>query len=244
MASDRQPDSPPDDRRSDRPADDGAADHGAAAPSGPPRFDAAFRRQLAQLFAWRRDVRRFRTDPLPEGTLDALIREATLAPSVGYSQPWRFVTVRDPDRRAAIVANFERRNAEALSAYTGARAEAYAGLKLSGLREAPEHLAVFAAETTERGHGLGRQTMPETLRYSVVTAVYTFWLAARAEGIGVGWVSILDPEEVRRALEVPESWTLVAYLCVGYPLEEHGDPELARHGWEVRADDAEVVVRR
>jgi 5,6-dimethylbenzimidazole synthase len=210
----------------------------------PPRFDAAFRRQLADLFAWRRDVRRFRHDPLPDGALDALIREATLAPSVGYSQPWRFVTVRDPDRRAEIARNFERRNAEALGAYSGERARTYAGLKLSGLREAPEHLAVFAAEATERGHGLGRQTMPETLRYSVVTAVYTLWLAARAEGIGVGWVSILDPDAVGRTLAVPESWTLVAYLCIGYPQEEHSDPELARHGWEARADDAEVIVRR
>ena len=222
-----------------------ASDTTDSAPAcGPPRFDAGFRRQLAELFAWRRDVRRFRTDPLPDGALDALIREATLAPSVGYSQPWRFVTVRDPARREAIVANFERCNAEALAAYSGERAATYAGLKLSGLREAPEHLAVFAAEATERGHGLGRQTMPETLRYSVVTAVYTLWLAARAEGIGVGWVSILDPEAVGRTLAVPESWTLVAYLCVGYPREEHSDPELARHGWEVRADDADVIVRR
>jgi 5,6-dimethylbenzimidazole synthase len=86
--------------------------------------------------------------------------------------------------------------------------------------------------------------MPETLRYSVVTAVYTLWLAARARGIGVGWVSILDPEAVGAALEVPGSWSLVAYLCVGYPREEHRDLELARHGWEARADTAEVVVRR
>ena len=222
-----------------------ASDTADGAPaSGPPRFDAAFRQQLAELFAWRRDVRRFRTDPLPDGALDALIREATLAPSVGYSQPWRFVTVRDPDRRAAIVANFERCNAQALASYSAERAATYAGLKLSGLREAPEHLAVFAAEATERGHGLGRQTMPETLRYSVVTAVYTLWLAARAEGIGVGWVSILDPEAVGRTLDVPENWTLVAYLCVGYPQEEHSDPELARHGWEARADDADVILRR
>ncbi|MBK1699188.1 5,6-dimethylbenzimidazole synthase [Rhodovibrio salinarum] len=211
---------------------------------GPPQFDAAFRAQLAELFAWRRDVRRFRPDSLPEGALDALIRQATLAPSVGFSQPWRFVTVHDPDRRAAVAENFERCNAEALQAYSGDRARAYARLKLSGLREAPEHLAVFAAEATQRGHGVGRQTMPETLRYSVVTAVYTLWLAARAQGIGVGWVSILEPELVRRTLEVPESWSLVAYLCVGYPQEEHSDPELARYGWEARADDDEVIIRR
>ena len=232
------------DSSGDVPGDVRGAAKGARPAGDPPRFDAAFRRQLTELFAWRRDVRRFRPDPLPQGKLDALIQEATLAPSVGYSQPWRFVTVRDPDRRGEIARNFERCNAEALRAYSGERAQTYAGLKLSGLREAPEHLAVFAAERTARGHGLGRQTMPETLRYSVVTAVYTLWLAARAEGIGVGWVSILDPEAVGRTLAVPESWTLVAYLCVGYPREQHSDPELARYGWEVRADDQDVVIRR
>lgn len=222
---------------SDRDPVPGAAD-------GPPAFDTAFQAKLAELFAWRRDVRRFRPDPLPEGALDELIRQATLAPSVGFAQPWRFVTVRDPARRRAVAANFEACNAQALTAYAGERAQLYAGLKLSGLREAPEHLAVFAAEDTDRGHGLGRRTMPETLRYSVVTAVYTLWLAARARGIGVGWVSILDPEAVSAALEVPAGWSLVAYLCVGYPQEDHRDPELARHGWEARAETAEVVVRR
>ncbi len=216
----------------------------AAEGEGPPTFDTAFRDKLAELFAWRRDVRRFRTDPLPEGALEDLIRQATLAPSVGFSQPWRFVVVEDAARRRAVRANFERCNAEALASYDGARAETYAGLKLAGLREAPVQLAVFADDGTERGHGLGRRTMPEMLRYSVVTAVYTLWLAARARGIGVGWVSILDPEEVRRTLEVPEHWHLVAYLCIGLPLEEHRDPELERHGWETRAEAAAEPIRR
>lgn len=216
----------------------------AASDEGPPTFDAAFRDKLAELFAWRRDVRRFRADPLPEGALEDLIRQATLAPSVGFSQPWRFVAVDDAERRRAVMDNFERCNAEALASYDGARAETYAGLKLAGLREAPVQLAVFADDGTERGHGLGRRTMPEMLRYSVVTAVYTLWLAARARGIGVGWVSILEPEEVRRTLDVPEHWCLIAYLCVGFPREEHRDPELDRHGWETRAEAAGELIRR
>lgn len=209
-----------------------------------PVFDAAFRDKLAELFAWRRDVRRFRPDPVAPGLLHDLLRQASLAPSVGFSQPWRFVLVDDPDRRAAIARNFEAENARALAAYSGEAAEQYARLKLSGLREAPVHLAAFAEMDPVRGYGVGRQTMPETVPYSVVTAVYTFWLAARAAGIGVGWVSILDPESAARTLDVPEGWRLVAYLCVGYPAETHSDPELERYGWESRVAIEDCIYRR
>ena len=209
-----------------------------------PTFDTGFRERFRELIAWRRDVRRFRRDPVASEVLDELLDIACLAPSVGNSQPWRFVAVEDPALRERIVAIFERCNKEALASYNGERAELYARLKLAGLREAPVHLAVFAEDSVTEGHGLGRRTMPETLRYSVVTAVHTFWLAARARGIGVGWVSILDPDEIARALDVPEGWRLVAYLCVGYPEEEHLDPELARHGWEARQDLADCLVRR
>ncbi|MFZ4808063.1 MAG: 5,6-dimethylbenzimidazole synthase [Hyphomicrobiaceae bacterium] len=210
----------------------------------PPVFDAAFQERLSDLFAWRRDVRSFRPDPLDDGLLDRLIAEACLAPSVGLAEPWRFVVVADAVRRAAIVASFERANTAALDTYEGERAALYARLKLEGLREAPVQLAVFSDETTEQGRGLGRQTMPEMLRYSVVTAVHTLWLAARARGIGVGWVSILDPDAVTAALDVPPGWHLVAYLCIGYPRETHSEPELARRGWEQRAALAGRVVMR
>ncbi|MFD0937437.1 5,6-dimethylbenzimidazole synthase, partial [Methylobacterium trifolii] len=120
----------------------------------------------------------------------------------------------------------------------------YRDLKLAGLREAPVHLAVFCDEATEAGHGLGRATMPEALRYSVVGAVQSFWLAARAFGLGVGWVSILEPEPVRTILDVPEAWRLVAYLCVGTPQEEHRDPELERHGWQDRDERGLVLIER
>lgn len=206
-----------------------------------PEFNGAFRTKLSELFAWRRDVRHFRTDPIPMETIAGLVREASHSPSVGYSQPWRFVTVESADRRRLVAASFERANAEALNGYAGDDAAKYAGLKLSGLREAPVHLAVFCDTQTETGKGLGRQTMPETLAYSVAMAIYTFWLAARARGIGAGWVSILDPNSVMQALDVPSTWQLVAYLCVGYPNEEHDVPELRRAGWE-RADDRSITL--
>jgi 5,6-dimethylbenzimidazole synthase len=207
-------------------------------------FDARFRATFRDLVLWRRDVRRFRTDPVDEALLDRLIEIATHAPSVGLSQPWRFVKVRSPERRQAVCESFATANARALQGYEGERKATYLGLKLAGLKEAPFHLAVFSDESTLTGSGLGRQTMPETLRYSVVAAVQTLWLAARAEGLGMGWVSILDPGEVTRVLDVPMEWKLVAYLDVGWPAEEHLDPELERHHWEQRHFVGDVVFTR
>lgn len=212
-------------------------------PSGPD-FDPAFRARLRELFVWRRDVRRFRRDPVPPALLEELLADSALAPSVGYSQPWRFVIVETAARRAAVLDNFRRCNRQALAAYAGERAKLYAGLKLAGLAEAPVHLAVFCDDGTAVGGGLGRQTMPETLRYSVVTAIHTLWLAARAHGLGVGWISILDAEAARRSLDVPADWSLVAYLCIGYPQTDHPDPELARTGWEQRQDLAASILKR
>lgn len=209
-----------------------------------PVFDADFRARFRDLVLWRRDVRRFRTDPIAPQCLDALIELATHAPSVGLSQPWRFVKVGDPARRLLVRENFAKANARALEGYEGEQKATYAGLKLAGLKEAPVHLAVFSDEETATGSGLGVQTMPEMRRYSVVAAIQTLWLAARAEGLGVGWVSILDPAEVGRALDVPSSWKLVAYLCVGLPAEEHLDPELERHHWEQRHYIGDVVLTR
>ncbi len=209
-----------------------------------PLFDETFRSKLAELFQWRRDVRHFKPDPLPSGLLQRLVREASLSPSVGYSQPWRFVEVRSQERREAVIASYERANADALAGYTGDDAKRYATLKLSGLREAPVHLAVFCDDETLTGKGLGRATMPETLAYSATMAVYTFWLAARAEGIGAGWVSILEPALVTHTLDVSEHWRLIAYLCVGYPKEERDTPELARAGWESQDErSSELYVR-
>lgn len=201
----------------------------------PPRFDAAFRERFAELLRWRRDVRRFRTEEVDPSLIERLLGLASLAPSVGLSQPWRFVLVETEQRRQAIRDNFAKANDAALNGYAGERQARYACLKLEGLSQAPVHLAVCADEATGQGHGLGRQTMPETIRYSVVAAIQILWLAARAEGLGVGWVSIVDPEAACATLDLPRGWTFVAYLCLGWPEEEHDDPELERHGWEQRS---------
>jgi 5,6-dimethylbenzimidazole synthase len=142
------------------------------------------------------------------------------------------------------VANFRQANQQALAELDGARAALYARLKLAGLVEAPVHLAVFVDPTTQVGSGLGRRTMPEMLEYSAVCSVHTLWLAARAYGIGLGWVSILDPLQVPQALAIAEHWKLIAYLCLGYPEDEQDEPELEREGWAVRQPPAVVLVPR
>jgi cobalamin biosynthetic protein CobC len=217
-----------------------------ATPSPAPsiQFDHAFRARLRELLVWRRDVRRFRRDTLPAGALEALIEQACLAPSVGLSQPWRFVIVDDAANRAAIRKNFEACNAEALAAQSAQRASLYARLKLAGLDEAPSHFAVFADRSTAQGHGLGRHTMPEMIDYSAVTAVHTIWLAARAQGIGMGWVSILDPAAVAAILNVPAAWKFIGYFCLGYPQADDTIPELEQAGWEQRRLSSSIVIRR
>jgi 5,6-dimethylbenzimidazole synthase len=209
-----------------------------------PVFDHAFRARFAELLAWRRDVRRFRVEPVAEDLLDHLLDLACLAPSVGNSRPWRLVRVDDPDRRAAVRAEFARCNRDALEGQAPERRTAYAKLKLAGLDRAPVQLAVFCETAPAEGHGLGIATMPEALAYSTVTAVHGLWLAARAHGVGVGWVSILEPARVAALLEVPASWRLVAYLCLGWPEEEHADPELERAGWQPRTAHCREVWRR
>src|SRR5262249_28912629 len=162
------------------------------------------------------------------GTLERLIETACLAPSVGLSQPWRFVIVDDPRRRQAVLDVFKSCNAEALQSHAGEAAARYAGLKLAGIAEAPAQLAVFADTASETGRGLGRKTMPEMTEYSVVAAVCTLWLAARAEGIGMGWVSILDPARMSTILDLPDAWRFIGYFCLGYPVTEDDSPELER----------------
>lgn len=172
-----------------------------------------------------------------------LLSTFSLAPSVGLSEPWRIVRVKDPQTRKAAEENFQTCNEQALAGYSGEKAQIYAGLKLSGMRDAPVQLAIFCDEETDKGAGLGAGTMPEMRRYSVVTAITQFWLAARAEGLGVGWVSILDPDQLTRDLKVSDSWRLVAWLCVGWPESNTMQPELEREGWEARTEVPPITER-
>jgi 5,6-dimethylbenzimidazole synthase len=203
-------------------------------PESVPTFDHAFRAKLETLIAWRRDVRRFSERPVSPAMIDHLLDLAQLAPSVGNSQPWRWVQVQTADKRAKIRANFLTCNDEARRTLPNERAALYASLKLEGIDRAPLQFAVFCDCGTAQGLGLGRHTMPEMLEYSTVTMITIFWLAARAAGLGVGWVSILDPDVLTATLDIPPSWKFIAYLCVGWPEEDHLDPELERGGWQSR----------
>ncbi|GAB6855394.1 5,6-dimethylbenzimidazole synthase [Asaia astilbis] len=209
-----------------------------------PVFDEAFREQLDSLFLWRRDVRHFRRDPVPESVLDHMLALTCSTPSVGLSQPWRFLRVDDEARRNAVRAEFSERNAEALAAQRQSDSGAYAQLKLAGLDRAPHHIAVFCDPDPSQGRGLGRLTMPETVQWSAVMAIHSFWLAAQAHNVGLGWVSILDPERMNSLLDAPAEWRFMAYLCVGYPDEEHNTPELERRGWEKRAPERQLWISR
>ncbi|HEY1746446.1 MAG TPA: 5,6-dimethylbenzimidazole synthase [Xanthobacteraceae bacterium] len=211
---------------------------------GPAAFDEAFGARLRDLLVWRRDVRHFRRDQLPAGTLEALIELACLAPSVGLSQPWRFVIVDNETVRAGIREVFAISNAEALAAQPPSRSALYARLKLSGLEAAPLQLAVFADRSAAQGHGLGSRTMPEMIEYSAVTAVHTMWLAARAQGIGMGWISILDPKKIAALLDVPPQWKFLGYFCLGYPENQGTVPELEQLGWEERQPSTSFIIRR
>ncbi len=189
---------------------------------------------FAELVRWRRDVRRFKSDPVSSETLNAILCLADQSPSVGNSQPWRIVNVVDTDTRLRIRSSFDAENARAADSYDGDQGALYRRLKLAGFDKAPVHLAVFSDHGALQGHGLGQRTMPETLDQSAVCMITLLWLAAREKGLGLGWVSIIDPDEVNRAVGVPSHWRLIGYLLLGYPEEEHVDPELERAGWQAR----------
>ena len=207
------------------------------------QFSPAFREELAALMRWRRDVRRFRTDPVPEDLLARGLQAFALAPSVGLSEPWRILRVTSPRARDACLHNYRDCNAQALANQTDDRAATYARLKLSGMAEAPVHLAIFSDDSTPKGHGLGAATMPETRAYSVVGAIIHLWLALRAEGLGLGWVSILDRDRLMRDLDVPANWRFIGYLCIGWPEEDDTVPELERAGWETRSPTLHLETR-
>lgn len=205
-------------------------------------FADSDRAAVYRVIAARRDVRRgFLDRPLPEDLLDRLLGAAHAAPSVGLMQPSRFIVVREYAVRRAVHEIFAEANRSALEGYAGERADIYAGLKLEGILEAPQNLCVLCDQGSERGHGLGRRTMPETAVYSTVCAIQNLWLAARSEGVGVGWVSILDPARLARLLHIPDSLTLVAYLCLGYVEGFAPEPDLERSGWERRVGLDAVV---
>ena len=206
-------------------------------------FSDSFRTDLSQLMRWRRDVRRFRSDPVDEALLMQCLDTFRLAPSVGLSEPWRIVRVISPELRQKSIENYQTANATALEGYDGEKAAMYSGLKLSGMSEAPEHIAIFCDDSTSKGSGLGATTMPEMRRYSVVGAINLMWLHARSHGLGMGWVSILDAPQLCTDLDIPQDWSLIAYLCIGWPEANSTTPELETAGWETRRAALPIETR-
>lgn len=192
----------------------------------------AHQETLKTILKWRRDMRHFRADPLPEATLETLREAMDSAPSVGNARPWRVLRVVDRTLRKQVRADFERSNAAAAEAYDGAERDTYLTLKLAGLDHAPEHLAIFTETAPVEGRGLGRRTMPQTLEHSTAMAIHALWLMARACNIGVGMISIIDPDRIEALFDVPDSWRFTAYLCIGYPEFDDDMPLLHRTGWQ------------
>ncbi len=205
-------------------------------------FDENERQGVYRAIRERRDVRRgFLPEPIPDELLYRLLDAAHNAPSVGLMQPWRFIVVRDIAVRRAVHGIFLQANQQAAASYTGKQQQSYTGMKLEGILEAPQNLCIVCDSQNSQGHQLGRRTMPETAVYSAVCAVQNLWLAARAEGIGVGWVSILEPDLLRSALKIPTQIIPVAYLCLGYVDAFAAEPDLERAGWEKRTTLKSVV---
>ena len=201
----------------------------------PHAFPQSDRDAVYRAIATRRDVRHgFLPEPLPEDLLLRLLNAAHSAPSVGLMQPSRFILIRSLPTRRRIHELFLEANAQAAQTYPPAQRELYASLKLEGILEAPQNLCILSDTTSTRGHRLGRLTMPETAAWSTVCAVQNLWLAARAEGVGVGWVSILAPEALRATLNIPPHLLPVAYLCLGYVSSFSDTPDLEAAGWEQR----------
>ena len=195
---------------------------------------------LREIILHRRDVRggRFIDKPIGQQEIDQLLMAALHAPSVGFSQPWDFVLISDKTIRQQVRDSFNAANADAQVDF-GKRQDQYARLKLEGILEAALNMAVFYKPPA--GPVLGQKAMPETGLYSVVCAIQNMWLMARALNIGLGWVSILDPEKVCRIVNAPPGHQLVAYLCIGYTDGFYARPELEILEWEKRRELESVV---
>lgn len=212
-------------------------------PDGRPTggFDERARRAVYRAIYERRDVRNYRPDPVPDPILTRILAAAHQAPSVGFMQPWHFLLIRDRSVREAVYAHFADVNARAAEVWQDDRRRAYQALKLQGILDAPLNVLVTCDPEAGGEHVLGRFTMPETDVYSTCLAVQNLWLAARAEGVGVGWMSIMEPRYVASLLGLPERVVPVAYLTLGYPIEFAEKPMLSQVGWQQRRSLVERV---
>ncbi len=205
-------------------------------------FDDVARQGLYRAIFSRRDVRaQFRPDPVPVDVLARLLRAAHHAPSVGFMQPWSFLLIEDKAIRQQVKSLFDRANAEARAMFEDDKGAAYARLKLEGILDSPLNLCITCDPDRAGPVVIGRTHIPEMDEYSTVCAVMNLWLAARAEGLGVGWVSILDPVSLKEVLGIPARVVPVAYLCLGYVTEFLDKPELELAGWRQRLPLEDLV---
>ena len=190
----------------------------------------------------RRDVRgEFSPEPIPEDVLHRVLTAAHHAPSVGFMQPWDFVLVQDDYTKGKIKAGFDIANSTSAAQFDGDRAEQYSKLKLEGILEAPLGICVTCDRNRNGPVVLGRTIKAEMDLFSSVCAVQNLWLAARAENLGVGWVSIIHDSVLRQALNIPEEIEIIAYLCVGYVSYFKDKPELETLGWQPRRDVSSAI---
>jgi nicotinate-nucleotide--dimethylbenzimidazole phosphoribosyltransferase len=204
------------------------------------RFEEAERTGVWRAIAERRDIRRFRPDPLPEDLVRSLLEAAHQAPSVGLMQPWRFIVVRSEQTKTAMQALAARERLVQAEQFDE-RARQYLDLKIEGIREAPVSICVCCDRGNDEREILGRHTIRDTDLYSTCLAIENLWLAARAEGVGVGWVSFYREDDLRSLLGLPAHVVPVAWLCVGYPDERPTRPGLEAAGWEPRRRVDEFV---
>jgi len=199
------------------------------------KFSDRERAAIYRVIFERRDVRRnFLKKPIPDEVLGRILTAAHHAGSVGFMQPWDFVIIRQRTTKRAVKQLFQKTNAEAAMQYDGARAKLYRSLKLEGIEEAVVNLCVTCSRQRGGPHVLGRSTVRETDLYSTCCAIQNLWLSARAEGIGMGWVSILDHGALKQLLGIPRPVKVLAYLCLGYVSEFAARPDLEVAGWRAR----------
>ncbi|MCM2399228.1 5,6-dimethylbenzimidazole synthase [Rhizobium sp. S95] len=205
-------------------------------------FSAQERKAVYRAIRSRRDVRdQFLPDPLPDELIWRLLQAAHDAPSVGFMQPWNFLVVRDAARREAVWQAFCRANDEAAAMFSGEQRQSYQRLKLEGIRKAPVGICVTCDPTRGGPVILGRTHNPRMDSYSTVCAVQNLWLAARAEGVGVGWVSIFHQDDLRSVLSIPDHVEIIGWFCLGYVDQLFDQPELAVRGWRQKIPLEELV---
>ena len=205
-------------------------------------FAVEAREALHEIMLARRDVRRFRPDRVPDDVVRALLQAAHAAPSVGHSQPWRFIVVSDHDTRGTAAHLADRERLAQAAAMDERAAQQLLDLQLEGIREAPLGIVVCCDRRAEPVGVLGRATFPDSDMWSCACAIQNLWLTARGYGLGVGWVTLFRPEDLASMLHLPDGVTTLGWLCVGYPDERQPSPGLERAGWSRRMDLDDVVM--